>query len=362
MPEAVDWTAFADLRGDRPGAVVAVITNGVPHTRSFGSTEAGGPPLDGASPFYVASIAKQFTAACAAALIQLGALALDDPVTKWVPELVDLEQVQVGHLAAHTSGLPDSNALDSAAGFRVDSTFSTTDRIRALSGVRPESRPGTVHRYSNHGYVLLGEVVRRCVGEPLGQFARETLFDPAGMTNSTFLDVGVAPMVTGWRGGRDPVEIRFTCVGDGGLVTTLHDLVRWDEWLPRSEVADLVLGPRPAVGRLLAHDAWGVSIRSHHGQRIESHGGAIDGYLASFVRFPTLGWSLIALANTDEDGVRGFNDRMRQLADANLEPLLDTSRPPWTETHGHPAPERGDARQAGGLDDPHTLPPAGRPR
>jgi CubicO group peptidase (beta-lactamase class C family) len=170
-----------------------------------------------------------------------------------------------------------------------------------------------------------------------GDFAQQHLFDPAGMTNSRFLDVTGPPPVPGWASGRERVDIAFTCTGDGGLVTTLQDLARWDGWLTQSPLAELMLGSRPILpnGRS-AHDAWGISVRSHPGLRIESHGGSIDGYMASFVRFPEAGISRIVLANTDQLGIEGFGGRARQLADSILRAQLDFTLPAWTETHGDP--------------------------
>ena len=86
----------------------------------------------------------------------------------------------------------------------------------------------------------------------------------------------------------------------------------------------------------VAHDAWGISIRRHHGLRIESHGGAIDGYMASFVRVPAAAVTVIVLANTDSFGLIDFGRRARALADSILGDLLDPTQPPWTETHGEP--------------------------
>lgn len=60
------------------------------------------------------------------------------------------------------------------------------------------------------------------------------------MQSSGFLDTGHPALAPGWHAGRR-IDLRFTSVGDGGLVTTVRDLVAWNHWLPASPVAKLVL-------------------------------------------------------------------------------------------------------------------------
>jgi len=334
-----DWSAFADVDPKAPGLVAGVVKDGAVNAfYSAGVDAPGGEPLHPDTIFYVASIAKQFTAACIASLALDGSLALGDSIRRWLPELSPSWQpVQLHHLIAHCGGLRDSNAVDAGIGWGVNSRLTTWDRFEAIAATEPESAPGAVHRYSNHGYVLLAMVVERSSGETLGPFARHALFTEAGMTDSRFLDDPGPDPVPGWAGGSQRVDIQFTCCGDGGLVTSLADLARWDAWLPASRLRPLMLGDRASLpnGRI-AHDAWGISIRQHHGLRIESHGGSIDGYLATFVRVPAAAVGIIVLANTDRFGVPDFARRTRALADSTLGDLLDRTQPPWTETHGDP--------------------------
>ena len=113
-----DWSAFDDVDPNLPGLVVGVATAGtVTAVGIFGSVSPGGEQLGSSSLFYVASIAKQFTAAAVAVLALDGKLTLDDSVRRWLPELSPAwEPVRVGHLVAHTGGLPDGNAIDADAG------------------------------------------------------------------------------------------------------------------------------------------------------------------------------------------------------------------------------------------------------
>jgi CubicO group peptidase (beta-lactamase class C family) len=339
VPGVVDWSAFGDVDTTRPGRVVAVVRDGRTDVwRSLGAEAPEGAPLNTESVLYVASIAKQFTAACVALLVLDGTVSLDDDVRSWLPELQRYEStVRLRHLLAHTSGLPSSNPGDDAAGRGFEDPVTIADRVAFIATLELDHEPGSMHQYSNHGYVLLAEVVRRATGSSLGAVARERIFQPLSMSSTTFLDVEQPTIVPGWAGGQRRVDIRTSCVGDGGLVTCVEDLARWDYSLPRSELAALMLRDRPAMpDGTWAHDAWGISLRTHHGQRIESHGGSVQGHLASFVRFPDLDVSFVALANSDEWGVAGFGYQLRAFVWALLGDALDPELPPWGQTHGIP--------------------------
>ena len=170
-----DWSAFDDVDPKLPGLVVGVATAGtVTAVGIFGSVSPGGEQLGSSSLFYVASIAKQFTAAAVAVLALDGKLTLDDSVRRWLPELSPAwEPVRVGHLVAHTGGLPDGNPIDADAGWGAGCRMSTWDRVSIIAATEPTSPPGVHHRYSNHGYVLRlpsrsGRLTKRSAHTPGG--------------------------------------------------------------------------------------------------------------------------------------------------------------------------------------------------
>jgi CubicO group peptidase (beta-lactamase class C family) len=334
---ALAWSVFDDVDASQPGVFVLVRESSEHESwRSMGAEWPGGPPLDANSVLYVSSIAKQFTAACIGLLVLDKTVSLDDDVRVWIPELREYPSVvRVHHLLAHTSGLPDANVVDHNAGFDVEGTFTTDDRVAVIADLELEHEPGSVHRYNGLGYVLLAKVVERATGSCLGAFAHERIFGPLAMASSAFRDYSRPEVVPGWHEGQRRVEITTTCVGDGGLVTCGRDLSRWDEWLPGSDLAQLMLRTRPHLpDGSWAHDAWGISIRTHHGHRIESHGGNVQGHLASFIRFADLRVSIIALANTD--AIDRWGERLGTLVDEVLGDTLDRELPPWSETHGIP--------------------------
>jgi CubicO group peptidase (beta-lactamase class C family) len=333
LPGQIDWSAFDDGSVVGPGVVVGVGGAGSRFEwRSFGAVSPGGAPLTATTPIYVASVAKQFTATMLATLVLDGVVALDDSVARWVPEASRWWQaVTLRHLVTHSGGLVRRDVAEGD-----DLAAAHADRVAAIVSERPERRGGEEHRYSNDGYVLLAEIMRRASGVEFGDLVRDRLLDPAGMGDSHFVDVGGVGSVPGWADGRDRVEATVRSVGDGGLVSTVADLLAWSRWLPRQPVAALVLGARPVMANgLLAHDAWGLSIRMHHGQVVQSHGGSITGYLASTVRFPRLDTTFVALANTDQDSA-GFRARVHELIDDVLGDRLQLDRPSFEHTHGLP--------------------------
>ena len=283
------------------------------------------------TPIYAASVAKQFTAAVVAGLVLDGTLHLAQSSARWLTEAPAWRQpIPVEHLVSHTAGLALRTVSEGD-----DLAMSNEARLGSILGAPPAEHPGAVHRYSNDGCVVLAEIARRASGLNFGELAARRLFEPAGMHDSHFVDVAGWDSVPGWIDAQ-PAETAVRFVGDGGLISTVADLAAWLSWHPPQPIAELMLADRPLMrsGRS-AHDAWGISIRRHHGQIIHSHGGSVAGYLASTIRVPNLDVSVVVLANDSHDP-DGFRQRVHHLLDTNLGDDLDLSQPPLEHTHGAP--------------------------
>jgi CubicO group peptidase (beta-lactamase class C family) len=328
-----------------PGHVTAILRGGtIARTDAVGLTRIDDPaPLTPASVFYVGSIAKQFVAACIAILEREGGLRLEDPVSRYVPRLPPWgERVTLGQLVHHTAGVRER--IRTGPGVPVTGVpgWGNEDLLEQLRAVRDlDFDPGSRYGYSNRGYLLLAEVVAVAGGVTLRTFARERIFDPLGMGATFFRDAETPLPPDAARGhfrakdGAIHVEpARFHAVGAGGLWTTVGDLARWDAmfvedpltggWLPRRLLRRGLLGD----GRPI-HYAWGVSVRSHHGLAIVSHGGNFPGWGSKMVRFPEEDLTVIVLANGEEFDV---SSRAFAQADALLGEVLDPSAPPASET------------------------------
>lgn len=292
---------------------------------------------------YVGSIAKQFVAACVAFLERDGALALGDPVARYVPRLPSWgERVTIRHLIHHTSGVKERERT--GPGVPVDGVpawgnAELLDALREVSDL--DFEPGTRYGYSNRGYLLLAEVVAAAGGTTLTDLAHDRIFEPLGMRDTTFREQDTPLPDRAVRGHFEAADgvirqepARFHAVGAGGLWTTVADLAAWsanfdedrltDGWLPGRLVTRGALDDGSPI-----HYAWGLSVRTHRGLPIVSHGGNFPGWESKMVRFPTAATTVIALANREDLDVSAMAFR---LADEALADRIDASAPHADDT------------------------------
>jgi len=308
---------------DTPGCGMAVFRDGaVAFQKGYGQANLElGVPIGADTVFDIGSTSKQFTAASVLLLERDGKLSLDDDVRKYVPELPDYGQtITLRHLLQHTSGLRDYLVLQLLAGIAYDDY--STDRQTLDLLARQKSlnfAPGSEYVYSNTGYFLAAEVVKRVSGKPLAQFARERIFEPLGMRDTRYRDdhtlpvrgrasaYGKADAAAGQpaRSGIERYRIdisNWDQVGDGSVLTTVADLQRWDENFYRPVVGDAdFLARLQQPGKLASGEpidyAMGLMIGEHRGLKTVQHGGAWGGYRAQLLRYPQRHLSVAALCN-----------------------------------------------------------------
>ena len=240
-------------RSDTPGCVVGVAVDGKPVlVKAYGMANLEyGIRLRPDTVFESGSVAKQFTAAAIALLCQDGKLSLDDPVRKYVPELPDFgTPILIRHFLNHTSGLRSQWPLMSLSGRPTGRAVHTVDEILELVGRMKELnfKPGDEFLYNNTGYTLLGVVVARVSGKSLDAFCQERLFKPLGMTRTQWRDdfTEIVPDRATAYGrkidGTFYTNMSFTdVIGNGGLLTTVGDLLVWNENLDNPRVGGRAL-------------------------------------------------------------------------------------------------------------------------
>jgi CubicO group peptidase (beta-lactamase class C family) len=269
--------------------------------------------------FEAGSVSKQFTAAAVLLLARDGKLSLDDPVRKHIPELGDYgSPLLVRHMLNHTSGLRDWGSLEGIAGWPRTTRVNTHAHVleilarqRALNFT-----PGTRWSYSNSGFNLAAMLVARVSGVPFAEFSRTRIFEPAGMTRTSWRDdhtrvVKGRAVAYEDRQGTFHIDMPFENVhGNGGLLTTVGDLLKWNENFASPRVGDAsFVREQQEPGRFndrRAHDyALGLTVGTYKGVRQVDHSGSTAGYRAHLSRYPDQRVSVAVLCNVSTGEATG---------------------------------------------------------
>jgi CubicO group peptidase (beta-lactamase class C family) len=329
MTQRIDAVFSRFNRSDSPGCAVGVYQNGaITYSMGYGSANLEyGVPITANTPFISGSVAKQFTAAAIALLVEQGRLSLDDDVRKYIPELPDYGvKVTIDHLVHHTSGLRDFWALVGVSGMRFDDGYTSGDVIRLAARQKQLNfPPGSEYAYSNTGYVSLGVIVQRVTGKSLREFAADEIFKPLGMNNTHYHDdhtmivPGRASAYSPVAGGGWRIDVwNNDIVGQGGVMTTVSDLQKWDENFYTGKVG----GPgflkrqleqgKLANGQVLTY-AFGLTVTEYRGVPLVEHTGSSGGYRTIISRFPAQHSSVVALCNSSDVNTTMLSHRVADI-------------------------------------------------
>ena len=386
------WAASADERTgavdkilaplrdpNAPGCAVGVMQNGrFLYSTAFGladlETRA---PLTPATAFHVASMSKQFTAATLFFLIENGKVHLSDSVRHFVPELPEYaDAITIADLLHHTSGLRDFGPILAISG-RAEESLDVAGSLKLLARQKALNfAPGSGYEYTNSDYLLLSVIVERVTGMPLAAYAEERLFGPLRMSNTQFYGQyeKLRQRASGYveRGGARfrKISAPMLVAGDGGLFTSIEDLLRWDENFANPALGGLsFLNFMFARGRLRTGQplpyAAGLIMGRYAGLEAVSHPGALPGYRSEMIRFPGQHLTVACLCNRGDEESPIL---ARRIADVYLEEKLRPMRGAADLDYRHQQLPRTGRRlgSAAGLDSPrlefHRRPMGGTAR
>ena len=309
---AVD-AIFQDMdKPNAPGCAVGVQQGGAPPIlRGYGSADLEhNAVITPATVFEAGSVSKQFTAASILTLAAEGKLALNDDVHKYIPELPDYgERITIDELLSHTSGLRDWGDVEALGGWPRTSRIYTLEDVLDVAARQKHLnyKPGTAYSYTNTGFNLLAIIVERVSSKSLAQFSQERLFEPLGMRHTQWRDdfqrvVKDRAIAYQQKDGVYRQLMPFEdAYGNGGLLTTVGDLLRWNAALAEGELGAFVTTEIQRqthldTGHLIAY-ARGLFVETYQGVRQVAHGGATAGYRAWLGRYPDQHVSIAVLCN-----------------------------------------------------------------
>jgi len=303
-----DWDA-----PDGPGGAVAVMRQGeFIHRRGYGLADLKKRvPWDADSLYPIMSVSKQFTTTCILMLEEQGKLSLDDDVHMHLPELPDLgATLTLRHLCSNTSGLRDYPVLGVFAGSRIEGGYGFEPAQRLIFGQRSlQFPPGKKYVYSNSNFFLLGLIIERISNMELGEAYREWLFEPLGMERSLLApDLRDAPKETvqAYLGDAESGFSHWSCpcfsFGDGGILSTLDDMMWWEKALDEDRLGfpglvEKLETPMRLNDGSLAEYAMGIEVGTRRGFEWRGHGGGWKAYNCFRLRVPAKRLSVVVFAN-----------------------------------------------------------------
>lgn len=286
--------------------------------RGFGRADpVTGVPNGPNTRFRIASVTKQFTGLAVLLLQERNELSVTDPVCYHLPVCPPhWAPVTIHQLLTHTAGLRSYTEDLRADPARFFATLGTRQPspdqlVQLIAGYPLDAPPGTVWAYSNSGYVLLGKVIEQVSGKSYGDFLRDELLDPLGMSNTGYAE-GPAPgeeYAVGYEDWETPAPVLSDALwfAAGGLYSTVTDLGRWQRFLLTGDPAVVkdyalaqLLRPQVAANPTLWY-GYGIEFRGASMSAIDSysHSGGLPGFNSYVEARPATGVTVTVLANIE---------------------------------------------------------------
>ena len=337
-----DWAAFdkyvakaaADWRV--PALAIAVVKDdSVVFAKGYGVLEKGkSQPANEHTRFAIGSTTKAMTSALIAMLVDEGKLALDDPVTKYIPELQLSDpwvtrELTIRDLLTHRSGLPGVD-LFWASGWK----YSQADMIRGLRYIQPTASFRSEWQYHNVLYALNGVIIERVSGMPWEQFVKTRIFEPLGMNETLALvsmingqpNVAVPHALVGDTVAIVPVRSTDPVASAGSVWSSVSDMAKWMRFvidsgrvgnkrlIQQKTFAELVtpqiqapMEEYPALQLAKPnYFSYGLGwfIQDYRGQQVWMHTGSINGLCAIIGIEPNKRLGVYVLENLDHAEIR----------------------------------------------------------
>jgi CubicO group peptidase (beta-lactamase class C family) len=336
--QALERVIAEELRATHtPGAAVAVVQGDRVHfARGFGVTSVEAEvPVTAGTLFRLGSTTKMFTAAAVVQLAEEGKLKLDEPVGKCVKGLKEpFASVTPHQLLTHTAGITDEAPM-----FGPHDESALGQKVRSWGPDFRFTEPGRVYSYSNPGYWLAGLAVEEAGGRPYADRLANSLFEPLGMTRTTFRPTLAMtfPLALGHAvGGGEAKVIRPAADNAatwpaGSIFSSVNDLSRFAVAFLNDGRVDgkQVLSPSLIKTLSTPHVAipggkdrygYGLHVTTHRGLSVLEHGGSRSGYGSQIMFVPEKKVAVIVLANTT-------GARLPRTLDAALEAVLPLGPP-----------------------------------
>lgn len=276
-------------------------------------------PLDGEMSFYLASLAKQFTAMGIMMLVEEKKISYEDKLSRFFPLMPDVyKNITIHQLLTHTSGVKDYFHLNV-----MKNGLKNIDVYEALVNTKQLNFPsGTKYQYSNSGYVFLAMIIQIAAGQLYDDFMKERIFVPLEMTHSYVLTERTTKRsyVKGYTEKLKPNDYNLLTYGDGGIFSTASDLLKWHNALESNALVsskalleaytpvELMNGQKRRYG-------YGWEIGNNLYGKLVFHTGGLAGYRTYIERQLDSSNVIIILTNTSNEHILEIRNKLVKILD-----------------------------------------------
>lgn len=317
MTNYLSWFARwqSDNQSVQPGGQVLIRHKGeILFQKNFGYADIEHQiPITDETVFHVASVSKQFTVMATLLLIEEQGLSLDDPIQKYLPDLVKITHpITLRQLCNNVSGLRDQWELFMLAGDRIDDTLTQADALSVISRQQTLNfPPQSQYMYSNSNFTLLATLIERLSGQSFNDYLSRKIFQPLGMSYTQVKEDywQVIPnralsYYDNFQGDYLNYVLNYGTYGATSLHTNAQDLLKWLD-----NFRDMKVGSQSIIETMLqvpeltdpTHQTsygGGLFIGELEGHPYFEHSGVDAGYRAQIVSFMEDDLDIVILANT----------------------------------------------------------------
>jgi len=259
--------------------------------------------------FRLGSITKQFTAAAIMRLMEQGKLQVNDPISKFLTDYPNGDQITVEHLLTHTPGIVSYTAIPGYMATKLRRDLSVEQLVAVFSDLPPEFDPGTAFKYNNSGYVLLGAIIEKISGSSYADYIQNAFFQPLEMTASTYGSFTrlIPNRVSGYwiqngTTSNAPYISMTQPYAAGSLLSTVDDMYKWNRALYAGKVVSKQSLKQMTTSYHLPDGeetgyGYGLAVGDIRGHQSIGHGGGIHGFTTQATYLPEEEVFVVVLSN-----------------------------------------------------------------
>ena len=260
--------------------------------------------------FEIVSITKQFTATAILMLQEKKLLSVQDPLSKYIPDYPNGDEIKIYNLLNHTSGIHDY--VESAESIESgEYTYTLEELIELFENEPLDFNTGTEFEYSNSNYILLGYIIEKVSKKNYKDYIEENILKPLNLSNTGFLSnkaaikdnaIGYDTIDNSENEYEKAIDTEGSLIASAGeIYSTIEDLYRWEEALYAGEIINKQSLKEMFTPNLSDYGyGWFIN-EGDKGNKSISHGGNLSGYTSYVKRNIDKKYLIIILSNRDND-------------------------------------------------------------